>query len=236
MWTCGQSVIFESGREAEEEQDLGPLPKAPEAPASMAEVSNVRINTSVFLTEEEVQFCEAYGRLRQRQNEEGGTYDMKYTARSGADLHVQGVRGELALAKLLGRRVYKDVCADVCEAHCRNNANDEKKDVEWQGLKIDVKCARNRAPFGLLVTANKRRAPAGAYVLMVDHGGCRLTFVGASTGQEVFKVARKTTKWGKTYYAVPLADLGALADGQVNVEAQGCFFDLQDGKAVWAGK
>jgi len=239
MWTSGQSLIFDSNVPEPTISLPAVLPKAPDASASIPVVCDVaRCNTIVHLSDEEVKFCEAYGMLRQNQNERGGTYDMKYTTgRSGVELHVQGVRGELALAKLLGRDVYTDVCADICQAHCRNNVNDVKKDVEWQGLKIDVKCSRARAPYGLLVTANKRRAPADAYALMVDHGGTRLAFLGASTGTEVFKTSRKTKKWGKNYYAVPLAELGDLSGGEVlAAKVEGCFFNFDGDKAAWAGK
>ena len=242
MWTSdGLSIMFECGNTnapaaASAVTEFPVCPVLP--PAFPAIVGTVRKGARVFLSDAEVLFCRGYGELRQTQNEAGGTYDMKYTKRSGGDLHVQGVHGELAVGKLLGADVYNDVCADVQRAHCRNNANDVKKDVEWQGLKIDVKCARHRAPFGLLVTANKRKAPADAYVLVIDHGGKELSFAGAALGTEVFKMSRQIRKWGSTYFSVPLAELGELHGGTVREcgpRKEECFFDLGGTKASWAG-
>ena len=91
---------------------------------------------------------------------------------------------------------------------CRNAANDKDKDVVWNGKTIDVKCAKQRAPFGLMVGSWKKKNPADIYALRIlDKDGRTLTLAGCALATNVLNERYSRRLYGKEWYTVPLNQL-----------------------------
>jgi hypothetical protein len=198
-------------------------------PNIMGANRSVRLLSSdrtIVLTDEENLFCETIGRTRQAQNEKNKTTDMRFSRGSGVDIHIQGVKGEFALAKLLGEDILKHTKKELSQPACRNTRNDHKKDIQWQGKTVDVKCAKERAPFGLMVGAWKKVNPADVYALMVLGKDQRtLTFAGCAFAVDVFVERNSRHLYRKKWYTVPLHELCKHFDNLGKPRAPQYFFD-----------
>ena len=110
------------------------------------------------MTQEQVELVALHGLLRQRNNERNGTYDRKRNPRrSGADIHSDGVAGELAY-----KIAFPSSVIDL-SIGARSGGFDVRTD---DGCRIDIKTRRGGDGLNdLLVKCNANLTDVDAFVL-----------------------------------------------------------------------
>jgi hypothetical protein len=168
------------------------------------------------LTAEELQQCLELGKRRDQENKISGTKNCNYSQRNDVDINVQGLIGEMAFGKMLGRRRITTL-GDITDTTCRNWQNDTFDGLLTDfGLSVDVKTTFfDQAP--IRVTAWKKRRPAHLFALMIIENRHysllhlpRVSFRGAVFAETLFRPENTYTCQGHPYYTLPQSQLVGL--------------------------
>jgi len=121
---------------------------------------SVCIGQTYTLTAEETEQCVSIGAERAAKNVQQKTKNLNFSSRDDAQIHIQGVVGELAFCRLFGLPI------EIFDTTCRNAHNDTFDAVLPNGWKVDVKTTvRLNAP--IIVSTWKRMRPPQLYALNI---------------------------------------------------------------------
>jgi len=115
------------------------------------------IGTQTILTALEQRLVKTVASLRNRENRLKKVTDRKLSAEDSIELDVQGFGGELAFCKTFN--LYPDFTIGA------RKTGEDKGDVSWSGLYLDVKATRKEDGF-LLITPWKKAAQVDGFALM----------------------------------------------------------------------
>lgn len=125
----------------------------------------IRKGATILLRPHEVNYCFAIGLKRHTTNKQAGIIDQKYSKKPGLHINIQGVFGEYAIQRMLGRKM-QDIRPILDNTKPRSVMTDVDHDVRIdKDRTIDVKTVDfARAP--IKVRKNGMRNPPYYYVLM----------------------------------------------------------------------
>lgn len=121
------------------------------------------------LSEAELQYCIKIGNDRQETNVKNNIASKQFTSRDPTNIHIQGVIGEYAFAKLcesLANDTKTDITKTLNDTRSRGTKND-KQDWTINKKTIDVKTTLNKRAQQIYARLHKIRNPAHFYVLIL---------------------------------------------------------------------
>ncbi len=122
------------------------------------------------LSNDEVLYCIKIGNERQDTNTKNKVASKQFTNRDPATIHIQGVMGEFAFAKMCDQHFGESKAQDVTKVLNDTKSRGARHDTfDWTlfGKRIDVKTTLNAKSTTVYARLHKRVNPADFYVLIL---------------------------------------------------------------------
>jgi hypothetical protein len=194
----------------------------------LSELKNIAVGTRYLLSQADLQFCIRIGKERYFNNRKANIREQKYTTnKSGVDLSVQGVIGEYGMMELFG--IEKALLHNTKP----NSRSQDRGDMVYKGLKIDVKCPQghycplqtraenlyHQSDLYLLCTMERLQKTSASTAPIVEEQctyqetePIEVIFQGCIAASRLFVRDKFSTRWGKQFYIAPRVELVSLED------------------------